>query len=161
MKENNINKIIAYNLKKIRIENNLSLDDVANFTGVSKSMINKIETLNSTPTVTVLWKIANGLKISFSTFMEKDVEYPQLLERNKIVPIVEKNYRVYTYIPYVNSNNMEMFYIELDPYSKYTSRGHDKSTYEYVYSLRNNLEIKLEENKSTLVISENMFKFDA
>lgn len=162
MQNKDINDVIAANLKKFRNENNLSLDEVAKLTGVSKSMINRIESLKSVPSVTVLWKIANGLKISFSMLMEEKTEDNILLEKKNIKPLSDKNYHVYTYIPYDSNSNIEMFYIELEAHSIHTSKGHEKALFEYVFSLTDTLEISLNNDKETTKIQrENMFKFDA
>lgn len=55
----NLIDIIGSNLANIRKERGLSLDQFANLTGVSKSMLSQIENGQKTPTVTVMWKIAN------------------------------------------------------------------------------------------------------
>ena len=47
----NLNLIIANNLKRIRDERKLSLDKVADLTGVSKSMLGQIERGESNPTI--------------------------------------------------------------------------------------------------------------
>ncbi len=162
MQNKDINNVIATNLKKFRNENNLSLDEVAKLTGVSKSMINRIESLKSVPSVTILWKIANGLKISFSMLMEEEIKDDVLLEKKNIKPLSDKNYHVYTYIPYNSNSNIEMFYIELEAHSIHTSKGHEKAVFEYVFSLTDTLEISLNNNKeSTRIQKENMFKFNA
>lgn len=63
-----IQAIIAMNLVKLRKNRNLTLDQVSELTGVSKAMLGQIEKGKSTPTVTTLWKIANGLQVSFLYF---------------------------------------------------------------------------------------------
>ncbi len=60
-----IQDIIAKNLVKLRKHRNLTLDQVSELTGVSKAMLAQIEKGKSSPTVTTLWKIANGLQVSF------------------------------------------------------------------------------------------------
>ena len=75
----NIGHIVAENLKRLREERKLSLDAVAKCSGVSKSMLGQIERGVTNPTISTLWKIANGLKISFTSLMmrpETDVEVP-------------------------------------------------------------------------------------
>ena len=53
-------------LKAIRDSRNLNLSDVSELTGISKAMISKIERGESVPTITTVWKIANGLKITLN-----------------------------------------------------------------------------------------------
>lgn len=68
-------------LKKIRKAQGLSLDKVAAQTGVSKAMLGQIERAESSPTVATLWKIATGLGVSFSNF----IEHPPVPELQKTV----------------------------------------------------------------------------
>jgi transcriptional regulator with XRE-family HTH domain len=62
---------ISGNLKEIRQQRNLSLDQLADLTGVSKSMLRQIETGRSSPTIATIWKIANGLRLSFTNLVSK------------------------------------------------------------------------------------------
>ena len=64
---------IASNLREIRDKRNLSLDQLAQLTGVSKSMLRQIETGRSSPTIATIWKIANGLRVSFTTLLRKPI----------------------------------------------------------------------------------------
>ena len=61
---------IGERLKEIRNTRQLTLDDVAELTGVSKPMLGQIERGQSIPTVTTLWEIATGLKTPLSFFLE-------------------------------------------------------------------------------------------
>ena len=71
MKE--INDIIAENLKLYRKQNGYSLEHLSYLTEVSKTMLGQIERKESIPSITTLWKIANGLKVSFTELtQEKD-----------------------------------------------------------------------------------------
>lgn len=70
MKE--INEIVVVNLKKLRTEKGLTLDQVAEKTGVSKSMISEIERGTKSPTISVLWKICNGINLPFSELMKEE-----------------------------------------------------------------------------------------
>ncbi len=61
-----ISHIVSENLKKFRQERNLSLQDLSELSGVSKSMLGEIERGSSNPTINVIWKIAVGLKVPFT-----------------------------------------------------------------------------------------------
>ncbi len=51
--------IVAQNLKQIRNERNLSINELAEMCGLSKSMLSQIERGGGNPTLGTLWKIAN------------------------------------------------------------------------------------------------------
>ena len=82
------NQTIGKRLKKTRQNRNMTLDELAEVTGVSKPMLGQIERGQSSPTVTTLWKIATGMKIPFSSFLqEQGAEYTvvDLQERNVLI----------------------------------------------------------------------------
>lgn len=62
---------IGKHLKNIRQNRELSLDEAAEMTGVSKPMLGQIERGQSSPTITTLWKIATGLKVPLSSFLQE------------------------------------------------------------------------------------------
>ena len=73
-------KLIAMNTKEIRERKKLTLDAAAKLTGVSRSMLAQIEKGDVNPTVSVLWKLANGYKVSFTSLVDNHAE-PELLIR--------------------------------------------------------------------------------
>ena len=54
---------IGERLKEIRNTRQLTLDDVAELTGISNPMLGQIERGQSSPIINILWKISTGLKI--------------------------------------------------------------------------------------------------
>ena len=54
---------VAVNLKQIRLSKGMSLGEVAEQTGVSKSMLAQIEKGTANPSLGVLGKITSGLRI--------------------------------------------------------------------------------------------------
>lgn len=69
---------IGERLKEIRNTKHLTLDEVAELTGVSKPMLGQIERGQSSPTINVLWKISTGLKIPLSFFADSQKRSIQL-----------------------------------------------------------------------------------
>ncbi len=57
---------VADNLREHRKRRNLSLDQLAQLTGVSRAALSQIETRKTNPTIGVIWKIAAGMGIAFS-----------------------------------------------------------------------------------------------
>ena len=56
-------KKVGSELRKIRVQNHLTLDELAERTGVSKLTLGKIERGETNPTLGVMWKITTGLNI--------------------------------------------------------------------------------------------------
>ena len=93
---------ISENLRQIRKEKKLSLDSMAEQTGVSKSMLGQIERGESSPTVATLWKIATGLHISFTALLEGRQTETQLIRRGEVSPLLsdEGRFRLFPFFPY-------------------------------------------------------------
>jgi transcriptional regulator with XRE-family HTH domain len=80
---------IGERIKKLRQENNLSIQKLAEKSGISSAAIYKIEVNSMTPSVTTLLKIAKALDKGISFFVEdedkvKDVEFVKKQERRKL-----------------------------------------------------------------------------
>ncbi|MBS4175047.1 XRE family transcriptional regulator [Bacillus sp. FJAT-49736] len=69
MDKNFLSEQIGQQLRFYRRQRKLSLDEVAELTGVSKPMLGQIERGTSNPTVAVLWKIAAGLQVPIASFL--------------------------------------------------------------------------------------------
>ncbi|MDL2271608.1 XRE family transcriptional regulator [Desulfovibrio sp. OttesenSCG-928-I05] len=127
-----ITDIIAANLQSIRKERQLTLQDLADLTGVSKSMLGEIERGTSNPTITVLWKIITGLKISISRLIhEQNTDYRM---------VKEDEWRTLHMFPADismifacdHTRNFEVYHMEFQPGSVYASDSHDKGVVEYL-----------------------------
>jgi transcriptional regulator with XRE-family HTH domain len=60
---------IGDNLRRLRKAKGLSLDQLAQSSGVSRAALSQIESSKGNPTVGVIWKIATGLDIPFSDLL--------------------------------------------------------------------------------------------
>lgn len=137
--------MIGHNLKKLRNKNNLSLDAIAELTGISKATLSQIERGKSSPTLSTLWKIATGLKVPFSVFMEKtDIEY-EIISCEKLDPIIECNgqMKIYPFFPFDATKNFELLYINLEPNCSHRSPKHDEGIIEYILVVDGNLHVTL------------------
>jgi transcriptional regulator with XRE-family HTH domain len=148
MKE--INSIIGHNLKKIRKDKELSLDKVTEMTGVSKAMLGQIERGESNPTVATLWKIATGLKVSFSSFLEENHNGRELslVSYAEIDPIIEEEGKMIIYpLFFFDANRgFEIFTIQLNPGCNHVSEPHDNGIEEYIIVREGTVEITVDEN---------------
>lgn len=149
---NYMNTLIGSKLKEIRASRALSLDDAAQLTGVSKAMLGQIERGQSSPTISTLWKIATGLKVSFSQFMNERQENWQVLDRAEIPPVIEENQkmRLYPLFPFDPIRGFEIFTIELEPGCRHQSEPHNAGVEEYILVTEGQIEISLFERKFAL-----------
>jgi transcriptional regulator with XRE-family HTH domain len=158
----NLNNVIANNLKRLREERKLSLDKVAELTGVSKSMLGQIERGDSNPTITTVWKIANGLRISFTTLMNIPHSDTVVIEQKDIEPLIEDNgkYRLYPFFPYEDGRRFEMYSIEIDKGGYLSAEAHGEGTQEFITVFDGELTIRVLEEEF-IVTMGNSIKFKA
>jgi transcriptional regulator with XRE-family HTH domain len=155
-----LDKNIAMNLKRIRKSKNMSLDMMAEQTGVSKSMLGQIERGESNPTVTTIGKIVEGIRISFEELIQTPVEQVSVIERkNQIVAHqVDGSYKLHICMPYDKKRNFEVYLLELHPKQEYATGAHGENTYEYVTVSSGILTMKIEEEEY-VVCEKNSIKF--
>ena len=147
-----IGKIIAFNIKHLRMERNLSLTQLSEVSGVSKAMLSDIEKGNGNPTINTIWKIANGLKVPYTKLMD-GVDNKATLVRKCDAPSQSgetDDYKVYCYYPTTPTRNFELFYVELQGNSSNSSIGHSDKAQEYVFIIEGQLTIKTDNTEYIL-----------
>ncbi|MDR3594466.1 XRE family transcriptional regulator [Clostridium sp.] len=148
----NLNLIIGNKLRDIRNKRNLSLDEVTKLTGVSKAMLGQIERGQSNPTVSTLWKIATGLKVSFSFFIDENQDDLKIVDQDEISPIIEDNnrMRLYPIFPFDANKGFEIFTIELEPGCNHISTPHNNGVEEYIIVTEGEIELNINDIKFIL-----------
>jgi XRE family transcriptional regulator, regulator of sulfur utilization len=129
-----LNQLISENLRRIRAEKGLSLDAVAKLSGVSKSMLGQIERGEVNPSVTTMWRIANGLKVSFSSFVTRPQDETEVVPKSEVEPLLEDGgkLRNYPVFPFEAERGFEMYYVECDPGVYLQAEPHAPGTQEYI-----------------------------
>src|SRR5699024_5032657 len=106
---------------------------------------------DSTPTVTTLWKIADGLKISFSSLITRPQKAMQVIrkEDTQLVTENDKRYRVYNVVPFSPEKLFEVYNVEIDPGSGHSSDPHTPGVEEYIFINKGRLtmDIRSEERR--------------
>lgn len=158
----NLNAIISSNLRRIREEGGLSLDKVAKLTGVSKSMLGQIERGESNPTITTVWKIANGLKISFTSLMDESVPDAVIVSKEDVEPMEEDNgrYRLYPFFPYEEGRRFEVYKVEIEKGGYLGAEPHGSGTEEFITVFSGEITVKVGDDEYT-VEEGNAIRFKA
>jgi len=136
---------IAGNLKSQRESRRLSLDQLSELTGVSKSMLRQIETGRSSPTIATIWKIANGLHISFTALLSRPLVEVEVkpLRGSKPLTAEDEHYRVYPLVPFSPQNSFETYYLEIDPGTLFHGEPHQGNVHEYLFVTRGALRLSV------------------
>jgi XRE family transcriptional regulator, regulator of sulfur utilization len=157
-----IHLILAKNLKTLREKKKLSLERVAELTGVSKTMIGQIERGESSPTITTIWKIANGLKISFTSLINNPQPDTKIVSKSDIQTLTEDNgkYRVYPYFPFEDDRRFEIYSVEIENGGYLSSDPHREGTEEFITVFEGELTVHINNDEYT-VKSGDSIKFKA
>jgi transcriptional regulator with XRE-family HTH domain len=155
-----LNFIIAENLKRLREEKTLSLNDVSKLTGVSKSMLGQIERCEVNPTVSTVWKIANGLKISCTQLMTMAEADFEIVDKSKLEPLIEDNgnIRIFPIFPFNSTSRFETYSVEIDAEGYLASEPHQQGAQEFITVFSGNLTISIN-GEDFIVATGNSIRF--
>jgi XRE family transcriptional regulator, regulator of sulfur utilization len=154
--------LVAQNLKRIREERKLSLEKLAELTGVSKSMLGQIERGDSSPTIATVWKISNGLKVSFTTLLNEPQADTFIVQKDHIRPMVEDNgkYRLYPLFPVDEGRRFEIYTIEIEKGGYLSAEAHPEGTQEFLTVFQGELTVHVDDQENT-VSQGNAIRFRA
>lgn len=144
---------IGKNLKNARLKRELSLDKLAQLTNISKAMLGQIERGESSPTLNTLWKLATGLKTSFSALLSGQAAQQDQLVRLHEAQVLEEEgglMKIYPQFIFDHIRGFEVFRIELAPGCVHHSEPHDAGVEEYVFVAEGELTIQIADKTYTL-----------
>lgn len=137
-------------LKAIRDSRNLNLSDVSELTGISKAMISKIERGESVPTITTVWKIANGLKITLNA-LSGDAESGYAVKSiAEMLPLIDTDgrFQLYNIFPFSPLDGIQVFYGRFNAGYHYQPSMfiHESSRKEYCIVFEGELDVVIGSN---------------
>lgn len=153
---------IAVNLKRIRTSKGMSLDVVAEQTGVSKSMLAQIERGTANPSIGVLGKIVSGLRLDFNELIQTPPLDSYLVRTEETPPIKEVpgQYRVWNCFPIEDNHLVEIYRIDIEPDGIYASGSHGERTREYLAVMEGELTVELKDGEY-IVTAADVFRFES
>ncbi len=151
---------VAENLRALRKQRDLSLDDLAARSGVSRAALSQIETSRTNPTIAILWKIAAGLQIPFAALLgEERVERLRVLRRGDAQVLRSADGRMESrpLTPAGASAQVECYELRLAPRSLSRSEPHAKGTCESLTVLTGTLRIQVGDQVSELAAGDSAY----
>ncbi|MFB9329104.1 helix-turn-helix domain-containing protein [Paenibacillus aurantiacus] len=147
MEHEQIHKKIGKNLQAIRKSRSLSLDQTAELTGVSKAMLGQIERGDTNPTISILWKIVNGLHISFTALIEDNESVAKVYRFKDVEPFVEEegDYRAFPIVPYEQQKRFEIYTVEMERGIIHDSEAHFEGVEEYLLMMSGELRVHIQD----------------
>jgi transcriptional regulator with XRE-family HTH domain len=127
---------VGENLRVLRLERGLTLTELAERSGVSKAMLNQIESGKSSPTIALGWKIANGLGVPFGTLLGDSEPGDFVLHRDAdITTFYSENRSLCSRALFPPGDNRaaEMYELTLAPGGEEQANPHAVGTREQIY----------------------------
>jgi transcriptional regulator with XRE-family HTH domain len=128
---------VAENLRAQRKRRAISLDELAQLTGVSRAALSQIETRKTNPTIGVLWKIASGLGITFADLIGETRAELSVLRRGEAQPLrsMDGKFESRPLMPALGIPQVEMYELRLAARARHVSEPHGPGTREIVVVL--------------------------
>ena len=158
----NINKVVAYNVKSLREKYAYSFDKMAEVTGISKAMLCQIEKAETNPSINTLYKISNSLKVSLSSLISVNIQDVLLSKYENATVVSDESAKMHLHImfPYSEEQKIEIFYGEIEKNGVIISEPHPLGTRENITVFSGELIIKIK-NKEYMVRSKDSISFKA
>ena len=158
-----MNAVIAENIKRLRENLKISMEELAKLSGVSKSMLAQIERSEGNPTISTLWKIANGMKVPFDALTIRPKRDYEIIKTSELEPTLEDNGHVRNYSIFPDDENRKfaIYYVEVDQGGYWNSEPHLRGTSEFITVIKGQLTIRSLEDEYTVHQGESFrFKSD-
>lgn len=128
-----VTETIAHNLKRVRQERNLSLDDLATLTHVSRSMLSEIERCAKSPTISVLERICEGINVPLVQLTHTKTPQVALVTNDTVKHYSAwEGFELFVLFEFDTNKKFEIFRHVIAPLSERVSESHDSAIREYI-----------------------------
>jgi transcriptional regulator with XRE-family HTH domain len=151
---------VAEALRQHRKAQQLSLDELALKSGVSRAALSQIEGARTNPTLSVLWKIAVGLGVPFQQLLGSgEGNGPRVLRANDAAPLRTGNGQMESRLlsPGGGAPGLEIYELRIAPRGSYASEPHSKGTTETVVVLTGALRMTVGDEAFELATGDSIF----
>lgn len=151
---------VGVNLRLLRQDRGLTLQDLAERSGVSKAMLNQIEAGKSSPSIALAWKIANGLGVPFGALLGEAMPGDFLVHpRAQVQVLYSEDRRLCTraLFPPGDARAAELYELALEPGAVENAQSHLPGTREQIYVTAGQLTVETAENRAELAAGDVLF----
>jgi transcriptional regulator with XRE-family HTH domain len=155
-----MNRRVSEALKRVRKARDLSLDQLALRSGVSRAALSQIEGGRTNPTLSVLWKVAVGLGIPFPELLEMpEGSAPRVMRAGDVVALRSADGRMESRLlsPGGATPSVEVYELRFSPKGLHRSEPHSKGTTETLVVLKGALRISVEGSDHELMTGDTIF----
>jgi len=153
-KKKNRLESVGGRIRQFRIEKSLSLENVANETGLSVEYIRRIESGKQIPPVGTLLQISRALQIDSGSLFKAEQEKAQ--ERIKAYAKRTDNYAYTTLTPGAENKHLKAFRVTVDPLTEHQGVGYRHDGEEFVYVLSGSVEMVVGDHINRLSTNDSL-----
>jgi transcriptional regulator with XRE-family HTH domain len=148
---------VAANLREHRRKREMSLDQLAQRTGVSRAGLSQIETCKTNPSIGVLWKIAAGLGIPFAELLGETEHAVSVLRRGdaQVLRSTDRKFESRPLMP-AAGGPIEVYELLLAARARHASEAHGAGTRELIVVLSGALRMVVGEHAEDLGPGDSM-----
>ena len=146
-----INANIGNNIKKIRKDRGLTIDNLSAISGVSKGMISEIERGVRNPSINTIWNIANALKIPINFILKQNnSSEPVIYKLNEKLDLEgNSSHSIHTIMNFNEDRKFEIYFTEYAPNSETKPSSHYNGVEEYALITSGELTLSLDNTSYT------------
>lgn len=149
---------IGKKLKSLRIQNGLTLDDLASRSELTKGFLSQVERNLTTPSISTLEDLLEALGTNLSEFFREEQETKMVFTVQDFFVDEQEEYRIEWVIPNAQKNQMEPILLTLQPHGQsHTLSAHSGEAFGYV--LKGSVTL-VRENKKYKVKAQETFYVD-
>jgi transcriptional regulator with XRE-family HTH domain len=145
--------IVGANLRRLRTGRGLSLEKLAQKSGVSRAMLGQIELGQSAPTINVLWKIARALDVTFASLVqEREAGGTVVLRKSqtKLLTSQDGRFSSRALFPVAGPRRAELYELHLAADAREDAEAHAPGTHENLVVTEGALELHVRDEVHTL-----------
>ena len=149
---------VAINLREQRRKRDLTLDQLAQITGVSRAGLSQIETCSTNPTLGMLWRIAAGLGVPFTALVGEAQPAISVLRRDdaRVVRSSNRQFERLPLMPSAAGRQIEVYELRLSPRARHVSESHGVGARELVIVLQGALRMGAGDRFEDLHVGDSM-----
>jgi transcriptional regulator with XRE-family HTH domain len=139
-----VDEVVGRNLKELRSQRGLSLDQLAATTGISRSVLGQIELGKTTSSVSVVWRIAQAFGVHFSVLLRSTAPHGNTVLRAadaKRLVGPEGRFSSRALYPFGDNPPAEFYELYLAPHSREDAQAHAPGTRENLIVTSGRLEL--------------------
>ena len=109
---------IGKKLKELRLQNDLTLNDLASRSELTKGFLSQVERNLTTPSIATLEDILEALGTNMSEFFREEEEKQIVFQTKDFFEDVQDDYTIEWVIPNAQKNQMEPILLTLHPHKR-------------------------------------------